>query len=145
MTSDGDIADQLTMEVDERLDQKEPEEWGEEVSLAEGEKFFGRFLDTQVSPVTDRPVLLALARNEDGSWNGPPVFLRVRTMLQSELDRVRPVRGDHIVVARGDDREGKENTYHWYALSAAPCPDPLPESAGGGAPKKDDIPFAPSQ
>ena len=125
--SSSELIEQLGREADEKLDASEPEEWGEEVDLAEGEKFYGRYLGEEISPLTERAVLLVRARTEEDGWNGPPCFIRIRTMLQSELDRARPNRGDYLVVARGEDRQGKENAYYTFAVVAAPCPDPLPD------------------
>jgi hypothetical protein len=140
-----DLIEQLGREAEARLDASEPKEWGEEIDLAEGEKFFGRYLGEEISSVTSRGVLVALARTEEDGWNGPPCFMRIRTMLQSELDRARPSRGDYLVVARGADREGKQNAYYTYAVVAAPCSDPLPgQPAAGGAAGDDGIPFAPT-
>jgi hypothetical protein len=140
-----DLIEQLGREADEKLGATEPTEWGEEIDLAEGEKFFGRYLGEEISPETNRGVLLTLARTEEDGWNGPPCFIRIRTMLQSELDRARPSRGDYLVVARGEDREGKENVYFTFAVAAAPCPDPLPgQPAAGGAAGDNGIPFAPT-
>lgn len=135
-TTDSNVVDQLTAAVDEKLDASTPPEWGDELELVEGEKFYGRFIELAIDPVTERPVVRALAR-EGSNWNGPPVFIRMRTVLQSELDRVRPQHGDYLVVGRGDDREGKANAYHVYAVAVAPCPDPMPENVAVG----DGIPF----
>ena len=84
------------------------------------------------------PRLLLLARTEKDGWNGPPCFIRIRTVLQSELDRVQPTTGDYITVARGADREAKENTY--YTMSSRPHRAPTrprmsPRPAAGPAPR----------
>jgi hypothetical protein len=132
-----EIVKQLGAEVDGKLDATEPQGWGEEIDLAEGEKFYGRFIETAISPVTNREVVRACARTDEG-WGGPPVFIRGRTVLLSELDRVRPQHGDYIVIARGDNREGANGPYHMYAVAVAPCPDPMPDSASD---PDSDIPF----
>lgn len=132
----------LVEEVDEKLDATEPPEWGEEVELAEGERFIGRYLNEKVSPVTDRAVFLFLAPEpgEPPAQAKVPCFMRERTVLRSEFDRVRPAKGDLTVIARGDDREGKSNSYHVYAVACAPCSEPLPEPTTGES-ATDDIPF----
>jgi hypothetical protein len=127
------VFDKLSQQAEERLEEAEaeaPAEWGEELELAEGEKFFGRFLDTTAHPATQRTVRLLLAPDKTSTW------YRDRTVLTSEMDRVRPQRGDYIVIARGDDKEGKSGPYHLYAVAVAPCADPLPEGVS------DDIPFS---
>jgi hypothetical protein len=131
----------LVAEVDEKLDATEPPEWGEEVELAEGERFIGRYLDEAVSPETNRPVFLLLAPDagEPPTKAKTPCFIRERTVLRSEFDRARAASGDLIVIARGEDREGKENTYHNYAVASAPCSEPLPQPTTGEA--DSDIPF----
>jgi hypothetical protein len=133
------IAGQLSLEIDERLDASEPAGWGVEIKLAEGEKFFGRFLGEEVSPETDRAVFLLLAPDDgvdDAAESTIPVFVRERTVLRSEMDRVQPQRGDIIAIGRGADRQGSGNAYHVYAVAVSPCAAPLPELAAN-----DDIPY----
>jgi hypothetical protein len=126
-----DLLAQLSLEADEKLEASEPESWGEAIDLAEGEKFIGRYRGEAISPVTNREVYLLAAPaagEKDVAKASVPVFIRGRTMLVSEMERVRPEPGDFIVIARGDDRAGKVNDYHWYAVAVAPCPEPLPET-----------------
>ena len=150
ITSDN-VAEQLLTEAQARLEANEPEEWGEELDLAEHEQFLGRYLDREVSPVTNREVVLLLAPVagvSDLAQSTIPAFIRERAMLRSELDRVRPKLGDLIVIARGVDRQGKENAYHTYAVACTPCSAPLPEPAAaiaaGGGGSEDGIPFSPT-
>jgi hypothetical protein len=136
-----DIFGQLTEQVDEKLDAVEPEWWGEEINLAEQERFYGRYLDVVVSPVTDREVLLLLARTSAEGWDGPRCYMRMRTVLRSQLDDARPSNGDCVAIARGKDKEGQRGAYHTYAVVSAPCPDPLPAHAAPSATEGDVIPF----
>jgi hypothetical protein len=149
--TESDVFEQLLADAQARLEASEPEEWGEELDLAEHEQFLGRYLGEEVSPDTNRAVVLLLApaaEVSDLSQSTIPVFIRQRAMLRSELDRVRPKRGDFIVIARGADRQGKENAYHTYAVACAPCSAPLPEpavaTAAGGSGGEDGIPFSPT-
>jgi hypothetical protein len=128
------VFEELSRQADEQLEAQVPAEWGEMLELAESEKFFGRYLGDAINPLSERTVRLLLT--PDGS----PTWYPDRTMLASEMERVRPQRGDNIVIARGDDGEGKNGVYHRYAVVAAPCAKPLPElvaASGGDA----DIPF----
>ena len=99
----------LEREVDERLeelDQEIPEEWGEVVSLAEGERFRGfwrgRGVDTS-GQFGERPVYLLL--DEDRRQ----VFIRGGLkILDKEMDKAAPSEGDLVFVARGPDGPGKD-------------------------------------
>jgi hypothetical protein len=130
---DRGIIGELAAAADEQLNAAEPAEWGEEIDLAEGERFFGRFLGEDTSRLNGRTVFLLLAPEEgvtDLSKSTVPCFIRERTMLRSEFDRTRPTRGDFIVIARGEDREGRNGPYYTYAVATAPCSEPLPGPAG---------------
>jgi hypothetical protein len=144
-----DVVEQLLADAQARLEASEPDEWGEELDVVEHEQFLGRYLGEEVSPDTNRPVILLLAPAagvSDLAQSTIPVFIRVRAMLRSELDRVRPNGGDFIVIARGEDRQGKENAYHTYAVACAPCSAPVPKpavaTAAGSGGSEASIPFS---
>jgi len=134
------LFERLSRQADERLEEinaSAPKEWGEEIELAIGERWFGRYLGDARHPVHERTVRLLFAPE------ARRCFMRDRTVLTSEFERVRPTMGDYIVIARGEDGNGPKGGYHIYAVVPAPCPDPLPEGSGGGA-SPDEIPFAPT-
>jgi hypothetical protein len=140
VSGEDEIIAQLSLQLDEQLDAAEPAVWGEEIKLAVGEKFFGRYLGEELSPETDRAVFLLLAPDEgvnDAGASTVPVFIRERTTLRSEVDKKQPKRGDIIGIGRGTDgtSSGSGNAYHRYAVTPVPCDKPLPE------PASDDIPY----
>ena len=142
------IFEHLSQQIDEKLDAVEPEWWGEQTQLAEHERFYGRYLGMPISPVTEREVVLLLARTSSEGWDGPVTFMRGTTVLLSQLRDTRPNEGDYIVIHRKEDREGKDNTYHDYVVVPSPCPHPLPPHAQPpveekeSAQNRDGVPYA---
>ena len=86
-------------------------------------------------------LLLAPEPGEPPTQATVPCFIRERRVLRTEFDRIRAGKGDLIVIARGDDREGKNNAYHVYAVACAPCAEPLPQPTASEPATDDDIPY----
>jgi hypothetical protein len=124
--------DDLARAADERLEELEaeqPEEWGEWVSLAEGEDFRGywrrRDVDTS-GQYGERPVYLLLNDKRE------PVFIRGGLkILDAEMERAAPSEGDLVLIVRGQDGPGKDGgVAHRYVVRTKPAPQVELASSG---------------
>jgi hypothetical protein len=145
MSEDFDFAE-LLAEAEARLDEQGvPDHFGEELTLAEGESWSGRFRGKDEDRAFDPPRPVYLLAELDGT----PYFLRRRTMLERQMREAEPAVGDYLAVVRGADGVTKAgNSLQTWGVSSRPCSDPLPETSeageGGGedeAAEADDIPF----
>ena len=114
----------LERDADERLEQLEeeiPDEWGEWVSLAEGERFRGFWRGCSVDTsgqYGDRPVYLLLDQDLR------PVFIRGGLkILDAEMDKAAPGEGDLVFIRRGTDGPGKEGGVSYrFVVRTKPAP-----------------------
>lgn len=124
--------DDLERAADERLDEleaKQPAEWGEWLSLAEGERFRGYWrgyeFDTS-GQYGERPVYLLLDQDLKR------VFIRGGlVILDAEMDKAAPKEGDLVFIARGADGPGKEGGKS-YRFVVRTKPAPQAELASSG-------------
>ena len=132
---------ELAAEVEERLDQPVvPPHFGEELVLAEGETYQGRYRGRDLDPNVDREVFLLVDVD-----TGVLRFIRERTSLVAEIEKVNATKGDYIVIGRGQDGEAKKadwNPPQRYRVAVRASTSPLP---GASAPEEEaelgDIPF----
>ena len=114
-----------------------PEEYGENVELAEGESFTGRYRGTTLDNAWDPPREVYLLLDRDGENR----YIRERAVLKREMQQAAPTPGDWIVIIRGEDGTTKDgNMFHRYAVRARLCGEPLPEQS---APSRKAEPAAP--
>jgi hypothetical protein len=116
--------DALDTELDERLDLDEtvPESWGEQLSLAPGERWRGYFRTLTPNPAEDRaevPLLETLERE--------PAFMYGTKMLIGELEKAGTQPGDMIAIGRRlEDGKGKLGDYAYYRVRSRSVDDDIP-------------------
>jgi hypothetical protein len=121
------------------------DDWGEQIELEEGGGYFeGRYRGETTDPVNvggdGQPRRVYLFWDEDNH----PRYMRDRTKLSQEIDRVNPNVGDVVAIYRAANTiTGSGNTMHIYGVMSEPSDAPLPaESIPAGAGSRDpDIPF----
>ena len=128
---DDAVIGQLVTDVDEKLEATEPEAWGDELDLAEGERFIGRFLvgDEPRNPSGSLVLLLAAEDGQPPSAADQPLKLpHAHDAALRAGTECGPNRGDYIVIARGRGPR-------WAARTRTRCTRvacaPVPGAAGG--------------
>jgi hypothetical protein len=133
-----DVFAELLAEAEARLETGGiPEDWGDELKLAEGEHFSGRFRGTVVDTKWDPPRDVFLLAGPHGRL----FFLRSRAMLASEFREADPSVGDAVVIVRGPDANGKNGAYHVYSVRSRPSAAAMPEAKATQLGPDDDLPF----
>jgi hypothetical protein len=136
--SDERVADELLEQARARLREleelsDEAGELGERVALLPGDHFRGRWRSDGLEMRTKEGETLLVY----GLWDegGKRRFHYQNAALIVEVEAARPAVGDEVVIVRGEDRsfetQDELRTMHRYAVSSKPCPEPLPEEAGG--------------
>jgi hypothetical protein len=115
-----------------------PSEWGYRIIVDEGGHFAGRWRCETTDPDNeDRRIYLLW--DENGAW----CFSRDYVSLGREVDRVRPGRGDRVVIARGPDyftQQGRRGFR--FVLEKQSCDEPLGATAPwAAADVSDGIPY----
>jgi hypothetical protein len=110
-----------------------PEEWGQRITLNEGDAFVGRWRGEAIDEDNDdRRVYLLW--DEDGQ----PCYHRSYAALDREIDRIQPQPGETVAIARSNDyrtqydAEG-ETSGQSYGAEKEPNADPPPSGPASGS------------
>ena len=119
----------LLREADDQLEQDEDEDakpgWGELWKPEEGEHRLGRYIgeDSYWMFGETRIVYLFLDHPDVSTT----FYLEWKTRLGKAMDEARPIRGDIVLIKRGQNKDVEQpNPMHRYVLRTTPCADPLP-------------------
>jgi hypothetical protein len=129
--------DDLLREAEDAADESElPKDAGEEITLAEGERWVGRFRREDVDTTYGEPRAIFLLTDRDGN----DCFIRGRTMLENQMRKAAPEAGDAVAIVRREDGQNKEGqAFHRHIVKSRPFEEPSVELPAGG--QTDDPPF----
>jgi hypothetical protein len=122
----------LLREAEARVgDEGLPEHFGEELLLAEGESYSGRYRGEDYDARYDPPRLVYLLADLD--WT--PHFIRARAMLERQMREAEPAHGDYVVLVRARRRPSLEHALHRRALEELARISDTPEERPSGRPR----------
>jgi hypothetical protein len=134
-----DFFDDLLRETEEAADESElPKDVGEEITLAEGERWVGRFRREDVDNTYGEPRAIYLLTDREGA----DCFIRGRTMLENQMKKAAPADGDALAIIRREDGQNNQGqAFFRFIVKARPFPkEPDAELPAGSQLGPDDGP-----
>jgi hypothetical protein len=122
-----DFFDDLRRETEEAADESGlPEDAGDEVTLAEGENWTGRFRRQDADTSYGEPRAIYLLTDPEGNNR----FIRGRTVLDNQMSAAAPAAGDALAIVRSEDGQNKEGqAFFRFTVRSRPYEEPGPEPA----------------
>jgi hypothetical protein len=129
--------DDLLHEAEDAADESElPKDAGEEITLAEGERWVGRFRREAVDTTYGEPRVIFLLTDRDGN----DCFIRGRTMLENQMKKAAPAPSDGLAIVRREDGVNKDGQgFHRHIVKSRPFEEPSAELPAAG--QTDEPPF----
>jgi hypothetical protein len=120
-----DFLDDLRREAEEAAEESGlPEDAGDEITLAEGENWIGRFRRQDSDSSYGEPRAIYLLTDREGNDG----FIRGRTMLDNQMSAAAPAAGDAIAIVRSEDGQNREGqAFFRFTVRSRPYEEPHAE------------------
>ena len=120
-----DFFDDLRRETEEAADESGlPEDAGDEITLAEGENWIGRFRRQDADSSYGEPRAIYLLTDREGN----DCFIRGRRVLDNQMSAAAPTAGDALAIVRSEDGQNKEGqAFFRFTVRSRPYEEPPAE------------------